>query len=112
MRNGLGALCRARSNSGSSLAKGSSDMRAAIELVRAQLGKLRGEVSSSAAFWGGSAAGAFTVLMGEFDGKANKLQMILDTIANLVDKSAANHQQNEEEQKSNANNLLGILHGG
>lgn len=95
-----------------SLAKGSADMRDAIERVKGQLAKLRGDVSASQAFWGGSAAGAFTVLMGEFDGKANKLQAVLDTIANLVDKSSANHQANEEEQKHNANSLLSVLHGG
>ena len=95
-----------------SLAKGSSDMRDAIEQVKGQLSKLRGEVSASSAFWGGSAATAFTVLMGEFDTKANKLQGILETIAQLVDKSALNHQTNEDDQRQNANSLLGVLHGG
>jgi WXG100 family type VII secretion target len=94
-----------------SLSKGSSDMRDAIEQARAQLGKIRGEVSASSAFWSGSAATSFSSLMAEYDSKAGKLQTVLDNIANLVDKSAANHASNEEQQGRNMNSLMGVLTG-
>ncbi|HIW63049.1 MAG TPA: WXG100 family type VII secretion target [Candidatus Stackebrandtia excrementipullorum] len=94
-----------------SLAKGTADMRDSIEQVRAQLSKIRGEVSASQAFWSGSAAASFGTLMVEYDNKANKLQGVLDTIALLVDKSSANHVNNEESQGRNMNNLMGMLTG-
>ena len=94
-----------------SLTKGSSDMRDAIEQARGQLSKIRGEVAASSAFWSGSAAGAFTTLMADYDTKAGKLQSVLDNIAGLVDKSSANHASNEEQQGRNMNNLMGILQG-
>lgn len=95
----------------SSLAKGSSDMRDAIEQARAQLNKIRGEVAASSAFWSGSAASSFGTLMADYDSKAGKLQTVLDNIADLVDKSSSNHLANEEQQGRNMNNLMGVLSG-
>ncbi|TWJ12486.1 WXG100 family type VII secretion target [Stackebrandtia albiflava] len=94
-----------------SLAKGTADMRDSIEQVRSQLSKIRGEVAASSAFWSGSAAASFGTLMTEYDTKANKLQGVLDTIALLVDKSSANHVNNEEMQGRNMNSLMGMLTG-
>ncbi|HZE39127.1 MAG TPA: WXG100 family type VII secretion target [Stackebrandtia sp.] len=94
-----------------SLSTGSSNMRDAVEQARAQLSKIRGEVSASQAFWSGSAALSFGNLMTEYDTKSGKLQNALDTIANLVDKSAANHSSNEDLQSRSMNNLMGVLSG-
>lgn len=94
-----------------SLSKGSSDMRDSVEQARGKLAQIRGEVSSSQAFWSGSAAARFAMLMADYDSKAGKLQTALDNIAALVDKSASNHAMNEETQGRAMNSLSGVLAG-
>ncbi|CAM3194155.1 WXG100 family type VII secretion target [Stackebrandtia soli] len=94
-----------------SLAKGSSDMREAIEATRAKLANVRSEVAASTAFWAGSAAGSFGGVMQEYDRKAQKLQEVLNTISDLVQKTNTNHQVNEEEQQRNMNSLMSALMG-
>ncbi len=76
-----------------------NDVRTVRSEVDGELKRLWNTVDDLAIAWQGSASKGFQDLMRQWNTDTEKLQVALDSIAELLDKSGTTHQVNDEEQQ-------------
>lgn len=83
-----------------------ASVQAAAQDVRSARGEVDGDlkalatvVSELQSAWQGDASRAYQGVMARWNNDASKLLQALDQIADLLDKSASQHQVNEQEQQ-------------
>jgi WXG100 family type VII secretion target len=89
------------------LNKAAGDVKSTRGDVDGDLKKLLDVVDDLAIAWQGRASTGFQQLMSRWNTDTNQLLTALDNIADLLTKSAAVHQANEEQQQSMFNNKFG-----
>jgi WXG100 family type VII secretion target len=83
----------------STLHTAANDVRTTRTEVDGELKKLWGVVDDLAIAWKGQASGGFQNLMQRWNDDVKTLETAMDDIANLLDKSATQHQANDEQQQ-------------
>lgn len=91
------------------LHKAAGDTRATQSEVEADLRKLSSLAEELGSSWRGQAASGFHSLMTRFNEDGVKLQQALGEIADLLDKQANAHQQNDEQQNQMINKFDAAL---
>lgn len=91
------------------LHKAANDTRSTRTEVEGDLRRLSSLAEELGGQWSGSAATGFQGLMTRFNEDALKLQQALGEIADLLDKEANAHQQNDEQQGQMINKFSSVL---
>jgi WXG100 family type VII secretion target len=91
------------------LHKAATDVRSTQSEVEGDLRRLASLAEELGGSWRGQAATGFHGLMTRFNDDAQKLQKALADIADLLDKEANAHQQNDEEQSQMINKFSSVL---
>ena len=73
--------------------------------------KVRGEIDQLRSFWTGSAATAFTSLMGSWDEKARNLNEVLVTLESALGSTERTQAATEEEHASTISGLGSMMSG-
>jgi WXG100 family type VII secretion target len=85
------------------------DIRAARTEINGHLGTVRGAAEALGAAWQGQAAAAFTNLMLRWDSDAKQLAAAMDNIADLMDRSATQHELSDDESMRMLNRVDGSV---
>lgn len=88
-----------------------NDVRSTRADVDGDLSRLRGVVDQLAAAWSGQAAVSFQTLMQRWNQDTAKLLAALDNIADLLDRSGAQHQATDEAQQQAMGRIQSALNG-
>ena len=91
------------------LHKAANDTRSTRTEVEGDLRRLSSLAEELGGQWSGSAGTGFQGLMTRFNEDALKLQQALGEIADLLDKEANAHQQNDEQQGQMINKFSSVL---
>lgn len=86
------------------------DVRTTEAEIRGDLGRLERLVQQDlASAWAGSAAASFQRLMARWHEDSRMLLQAMSDIADLLDKSATNHQVNEQNQQQLLDRIHSVL---
>jgi WXG100 family type VII secretion target len=91
------------------LHKAASDVRSTREEVNGDLGRLRDAVDDLAIAWLGDAGTKFQELMQRWNDDVTKLLTAMDDIGNMLDRSANQHEANDQEQAQMVNKYTSSL---
>lgn len=86
-----------------------NSMEEANQALQGNLSRLQSEVEGISGNWVGTAATAFTTLMGRFHEDAAKLNQDLQQIADAVRGNQQAYQAQEDENQSSMSNILNGL---
>jgi WXG100 family type VII secretion target len=87
------------------------DVRATRAEVDGELKTLAGVVDDLAVAWAGQASTGFQQLMGRWQTDVTKLLHAMDSIADLLDKSATEHVANDEQNQQALDRIQQALNG-
>lgn len=88
------------------------DVRSTRDQIQSDLSRLEALVQQDlASAWQGSAATSFQQLMQRWHTDSKTLMQAMNDIAGLLDKSATNHQMNDEHQQQMIDKIHSALNG-
>ncbi len=93
------------------LKAGADAVADAKQKIDTTLGKVRDEIGEMATYWSGSAAGAFTGLMGQWNEQSSKLNEVLITLEDALRGTERDQAQSEEQHQATIAGLGSMMNG-
>lgn len=93
------------------LRKGAEAVNTAKGNIQKQISNVRGEIEQLRGFWTGSAAGAFTQLLNNWDQQANKLNDVLITLEDALRGTERDQAASEEQHQQTISGLGSLMNG-